>query len=280
MTESLKTYQRRVEQALDRCLTKPHVPQDLQAAMRYSVFNGGKRIRPSLVYLATTALGQPLDLADSSACAIELIHSYSLIHDDLPAMDDDDLRRGKPTCHIQFGEATAVLAGDALQALAFEVLAEDQVLPPGIRIDLVRAIATAAGGSGMVGGQAIDLACEQLDIDAVTLENMHRRKTGDLISCSVVCGALIADADLQIRNALTEFGYAIGLAFQIKDDILDETGDTLVIGKQVGSDRERQKSTFVSVHGLSGAQAQLEALRLTCAGWPILSPVAIVSRRC
>jgi len=262
MSDALRQYRARIDQKLDRFLTRTDFPPQLLEAMRYAVFNGGKRIRPTLVYLATEALGKPLSQADSTACAVEFIHAYSLIHDDLPAMDDDDLRRGKPTCHIQFNEATAILAGDALQALAFETIAADETIPVHIRLALIQHFAAAAGGSGMVGGQAIDLASEQIEIDAKTLEHMHRRKTGDLIAASVVAGALLANAAPDITRALADFGYALGLAFQIKDDILDEIGNTEVIGKRAGSDASLRKSTFVSVHGLNEATAQLDDQRL------------------
>lgn len=261
MTDALSVFQARIDEQLGRRLTTLDAPDRLREAMRYAVVNGGKRLRPGLVYLATQALGKPLELADSSACAIEMIHAYSLIHDDLPAMDNDTLRRGLPTCHIKFGEATAILAGDALQALAFETIAGDEKLDPAIRVELIRNIAVAAGASGMVGGQVIDMESEMHQIDSETLTRMHRCKTGDLISISVACGAIIARADQETRLALQQFGHALGLAFQVRDDILDEVGETGVIGKLTGSDRARHKSTFVSLHGLNSATAQLDDLR-------------------
>lgn len=262
MTEELRDFQQRITDQLDICLTLPQAPAQLVAAMRYAVFNGGKRIRPGLVYLAGQALGSTRESSDKSACAIELIHCYSLIHDDLPSMDDDDLRRGQPTVHIQFDEATAILAGDGLQALAFELVATDQHLNADTRLDIIRILSHAAGPSGMVGGQSIDLAAESRQISASELENMHRRKTGDLIAACLQVAARIKGADELTQNALVTYGYSLGLAFQIRDDILDHTGDTATLGKPSGSDLSNHKSTFVSLHGLAGARDQLELLRL------------------
>jgi geranylgeranyl diphosphate synthase type II len=262
MTEELRSFQQRITDQLDICLTLPQAPAQLVAAMRYAVFNGGKRIRPGLVYLAGQALGSTVENSDKSACAIELIHCYSLIHDDLPSMDDDDLRRGQPTVHIQFDEATAILAGDGLQALAFELVAKDQHLDADTRLDIIRILSHAAGPSGMVGGQSIDLAAESRQISAAELENMHRRKTGDLIAACLQVAACIKGADELTQNALVTYGYSLGLAFQIRDDILDHTGDTATLGKPSGSDLSNHKSTFVSLHGLAGARDQLELLRL------------------
>lgn len=261
MNDVLSGCRTRIDEHLDRYLTLPEAPPRLTAAMRYAVFNGGKRIRPTLVYLATEALGGELDVADSAASAVEMIHAYSLIHDDLPSMDDDALRRGRPTCHIEFGEATAILAGDALQTLAFETVAADEQLATDTRVRLVRELARASGALGMVAGQMVDLESENVDIDGDTLEAMHRRKTGDLISTSVGFGATLTGAGDAPAAALQAFGYALGLAFQVRDDILDETGDTQKLGKQAGADRSRRKSTFVSLHGLNSAQAQLDDLR-------------------
>jgi geranylgeranyl diphosphate synthase type II len=262
MIEVLADYQRRVEEHLDACLDSASIPSRLLEAMRYAVFNGGKRIRPALVYMAAEALGAALSRADSTACAIEMIHAYSLIHDDLPSMDDDDLRRGQPTCHIKFDEATAILAGDALHSLAFEIVARDPALAAGTRVELIGRISAAAGPTGMVGGQVIDLQSENRTVDDATLEHMHRSKTGALLSASVVCGGIIADAPPVLADALARYGYALGLAFQVRDDILDEIGDTEVIGKRTGADHARRKTTFVSVHGLDSAGARLDELRL------------------
>jgi len=238
----------------------------LLEAMRYAIFNGGKRVRPALVYLAAEALGADLARADSTACAVEMIHAYSLIHDDLPSMDDDDLRRGQPTCHIKFDEATAILAGDALHSLAFEIVARDPALAAETRVELIGRISAAAGPTGMVGGQVIDLQSENRTVDDATLEHMHRSKTGALLSASVVCGGIIADAPPALADALARYGYALGLAFQVRDDILDEIGDTEVIGKRAGADQARRKTTFVSVHGLNSASARLDDLRLEAIG--------------
>lgn len=262
----LSPYRSRIDTELTRHLTLGDTPATLAEAMRYAVFNGGKRIRPCLVYLATEALGADLALADRTACAVEYIHAYSLVHDDLPAMDDDELRRGKPTCHIKFGEAAAILAGDALQGLAYELVAGDEALTPHARLAIITALSKATGASGMVGGQMIDLESENVAIDAQTLRSMHHAKTGDLISASVSAGGLIAGASEPETNALREYGYALGLAFQVRDDILDETGDTDVMGKQAGADKARRKSTFVSLHGLNSAHAQLDDLRQAAIG--------------
>ena len=258
-------YQQRTEQVLDRylTLTDPGTPRLLQA-MRYSVLGGGKRFRPILVYCAGEALGAPLSALDAPAAAVELIHAYSLIHDDLPAMDDDDLRRGQPTCHKAFDEGTAILAGDALQALAFAVLAEDT--SPGIsaqsRLLSLRQLAQGIGTAGMAGGQAIDLAAVGRHLSLTELEQMHRRKTGALITTSVLLGAYAANIPPgEQLTALRTYGDELGLAFQIQDDILDVTGDVAAIGKQPGADAARAKPTYPSLLGLSQAQALAVAAR-------------------
>ena len=263
MPELLAAHQQRVVAQLENCLLAGDIPETLLAAMRYAVFNGGKRIRPSLVYLAAGVLGSPVQQADMTACAIEMIHCYSLIHDDLPCMDDDDLRRGKPTVHIQFDEATAILAGDALLAYAFELIAADQSLPVATRLEIVGIFARAAGPRGMVGGQALDLAAEEQQISRAALEHMHRRKTGDLICACLQAAARINGADQATEAALVSYGYALGLAFQVRDDILDHIGDTATLGKPSGSDQANAKSTFISTHGLAAASAQLAELRQT-----------------
>lgn len=247
------------------------IPPRLSEAMRYAVLGGGKRVRPCLVYLAAEASGASLDAADSTACAVELIHAYSLVHDDLPAMDDDDLRRGQPTCHIRFDEATAILVGDALQARAFELIARDAELDASQRIEIIGYLAAAAGGAGMVGGQIIDLASENTDVDAETLIDMHQRKTGALIAASAVCGAICGGADGSLRDAMEHFGKALGLAFQVRDDILDETGETEKLGKTAGADVARRKSTFVSTLGLERSGAELD--RLTATAKAALAPL-------
>ena len=257
----LSTYRSRVESRLESYVAINGVPPRLAEAMQYSLMNGGKRIRPALVYLAAEAVGTSLDKADATACAVEMIHTYSLIHDDLPSMDNDDLRRGKPTCHIKFDEATAILAGDALQATAFSAIAGDEHLDVPVRLRLIARLATAIGPAGMVGGQMSDLESENSLISEAALVQMHRAKTGALISASVVMGAMIGDAPETVIHALERYGYGLGLAFQVKDDLLDATGDTAVIGKRTGADADRQKTTFVSVHGLASATSQMETLR-------------------
>jgi geranylgeranyl pyrophosphate synthase len=235
--------------------------QRLFEAMHYSLLIGGKRVRPTLVYAAASAVSPQAEKAtlDSIACAVEFIHTYSLIHDDLPAMDDDDLRRGSPTCHRQFDEATAILAGDALQTRAFELLTELD-LAADIRIQLVATLAGASGARGMVGGQAIDLGAVQRRIGLDQLETMHRLKTGALIRAAVRMGALAANADSAQRDALDRYAAAIGLAFQVQDDILDITSDTETLGKQQGADLARDKPTYPALFGLDGARAKARAL--------------------
>ncbi|RMG58558.1 MAG: geranyl transferase [Gammaproteobacteria bacterium] len=256
--------QQRIEEVLDQWLPPAdHNPGRLHESMRYSVLGGGKRVRPLLVYAAAEATGARPERVDGCAAAVELVHVYSLIHDDLPAMDDDDLRRGKPTNHKAFDEATAILAGDALQALAFHILAVDPQLPESAatRIEMIRILAEAAGSRGMAGGQAIDLAATGRSLTLPELEEMHVRKTGALIHASVLMGALggaeRGDARLQ---ALHRFAHDIGLAFQIQDDILDETGDTEQLGKQAGADRALNKPTYPAVIGLDASREEVELL--------------------
>jgi geranylgeranyl pyrophosphate synthase len=259
----MESYRARIEQVLDRCLALPDAGTPrLREAMRYSTLGGGKRLRPALVYLTGESLGAPLHELDAPAAAVELIHVYSLVHDDLPAMDDDDLRRGRPTCHRAYDEATAILVGDALQALAFSVLAEDTHAGAATRLAMIRTLAQAAGTAGMAGGQAVDLAAvgQRLSVNAV--ENMHRRKTGALIKGSVLLGAVGAGiqsgTDFQ---ALELFGDEIGLAFQIQDDILDVEGDAAVLGKQTGADAALSKPTYPSTVGLPAARERARDLR-------------------
>jgi len=260
----LADYRARVEQCLETNLPpEDRRPERLHAAMRYAVLGAGKRVRPLLVYLTGEALGAPVERLDAPAAAVELIHAYSLVHDDLPAMDDDDLRRGRPTCHRAFGEATAILAGDALQVLAFELLATDQhmVADSPQRMAIVRELATASGTSGMAGGQAIDLWAQGREMDVETLEVMHALKTGSLIRASVLMGAWSADDPRpESLEALTEFGTAIGLAFQIQDDILDVEGDTDTLGKTAGADLARHKPTYPSVAGMAEAKRRAAEL--------------------
>ena len=261
MIDSFQSYKTRVETLLDKHLGSVNAPRKLIDAMRYGVFNGGKRIRPILCYLTTEALGQTLEQADDIAAAIELIHCYSLIHDDLPAMDDDALRRGKPTLHIEYDEATAILAGDALQTLAFEIIASGNLLDAEIKLELIQLLSRRSGASGMVAGQMMDIEAENNKISKSELMEMHNRKTGDLISCSIKAGAIIGRAKPEEEEGLQAFGYALGLAFQVRDDILDETGDTHIMGKLQGSDLGKDKSTFVSIYGLDGAKEHLTQLQ-------------------
>ena len=263
MTDSLRPYRERIERQLRSFLDRSSIPARLQSAMLYGVFNGGKRIRPTLTYMTMEALGQPLQKADSAASAIELIHCYSLIHDDLPAMDDDDLRRGQATVHIKYDEATAILAGDALQTLAFELLSLDPENDAETKLALIKLITQAAGPAGMVAGQMIDLTSESKPISNQELVKMHQRKTGDLISASVMAAAVIAQANAATTAGLQCFSQNLGLAFQVRDDILDETGETAIMGKLKGADANRQKSTFTSMHGLKAAANYLDQLTET-----------------
>jgi geranylgeranyl pyrophosphate synthase len=257
--------QARIEGVLDRALALPDPGTErLREAMRYSVLGAGKRLRPTLVYLTGESLGAPLESLDAPAAAVELIHVYSLVHDDLPAMDDDDLRRGRPTCHKAYDEGTAVLVGDALQALAFSVLANEP-LPDSsaqVRLQMIRVLARAIGTGGMAGGQAIDLAAVGQVLSVAGIEDMHRRKTGALIECSVLLGALAAGvaAGPQLAS-LERFGAEIGLAFQIQDDILDVEGDATLLGKSTGADAAHAKPTYPSTTGLAAAKRRADELR-------------------
>ena len=258
LSKVIDQLQKRSNDQLVLCLDQTKAPEKLSAAMRYSVVDGGKRIRPILVYLTAEALGADLSLADKPAVALELIHAYSLVHDDLPAMDNDDFRRGKPSCHKQFDEATAILAGDALQTLAFQVIADAYELSATIRIALIPELAKAIGAEGMVSGQALDLSHENNDVDLEELKHMHELKTGALITSSIRFGGLVAKADKTKLALITDFGNALGLAFQIRDDILDATGNESDIGKPTGSDEERRKSTYVTALGLKEAHVRLK----------------------
>jgi farnesyl diphosphate synthase len=257
--------QARSEQVLDKYLSLPDPGTlRLREAMRYSVLGGGKRLRPMLVYLTGESLGAPLEQLDAPAAAVELIHVYSLVHDDLPAMDDDDLRRGRPTCHRAYDEATAILVGDALQAHAFAVLANDSMghIPPAARLAMIRILARATGTGGMAGGQALDLAAVGQNLTVEAVENMHRRKTGALIQGSVLLGALAAGlAEGPHFEALQHFGAEIGLAFQIQDDILDVEGNPALLGKATGADAAHRKPTYPSTVGLSASRSRASDLR-------------------
>lgn len=260
-TQFVLSCRQRIDLALNTYLPEDDDPTKLRAAMRYSLFNGGKRVRPTLAYSTALAVNPDINLAviDPIAGALECLHSYSLVHDDLPAMDDDDLRRGKPTCHIAFNEATAILAGDGLQTLAFELLLHTD-LPADIQVLLIGQLAKASGAQGMVLGQAIDLAAVDKQLDLIQLENMHRHKTGALIRASVAMGALAAGANKDQLDALDDYAAAIGLAFQVQDDILDVTADTVTLGKQQGADIARNKPTYVSLLGLDTARGKAAEL--------------------
>ena len=258
---TLKAAQERVERALAAHLALAVEPPAarLLEAMRYASLNGGKRIRACLIYAAGEAVGAEAAALDDAACAVELIHSYSLIHDDLPCMDDDDLRRGKPTCHRAFDEATALLAGDALQALAFEILSGGDAP---FRLAMLRLLARAIGVHGMAGGQAMDLAAVGRLLSPAELEDMHRRKTGALIHAAVMLGAYATPTPPgpDILGALQQYGLAVGLAFQIIDDVLDEEGETETLGKIPGADRARGKPTYPSVLGIDAAKTRAREL--------------------
>lgn len=259
---SLATFSQQYRQRIDGLLAQqidalPDLSPRLKEAMRYALVLGGKRVRPFLVYATGTMLGAELTLLDQPAAAIECVHAYSLIHDDLPAMDNDDLRRGHPTVHKAFDEATAILAGDALQTLAFSILTQhpfpETLLPR--QLDMVQLLAKAAGYQGMCGGQALDLAAEGQRVGLTELETIHLHKTGALIECAVQMGAWCAPAcNNEIKDALHQYARAIGLAFQVQDDILDVTADTETLGKPQGSDQIRDKSTYPALMGLEAAR--------------------------
>ncbi|MBG0759614.1 geranyl transferase [Vibrio cidicii] len=257
MVDVLTSYQKRNNEQLNHWLDGlPHQNQALIQAMRYGLVLGGKRARPFLVYITGEMLGCTPQELDTPACAIECIHAYSLIHDDLPAMDDDELRRGQPTCHIKFDEATAILTGDALQTLAFSILAEGTLSAQGEsqRVRMVQALAKASGAQGMCVGQALDLAAENRLVSLEELEEIHRNKTGALMRCAVRLGALAAgEKGREILPQLDQYAAAVGLAFQVQDDILDIISDTETLGKPQGSDQELNKSTYPALLGLDGA---------------------------
>jgi geranylgeranyl diphosphate synthase type II len=258
MNETLKQYNEQVNQQLETSLPSPQGPAErLFSAMRYSVFNGGKRIRPLLCFAAAEAIDKTTQATSVVAASIEMIHAYSLIHDDLPAMDNDNLRRGAPTCHIQYDEATAILAGDALQALAFETLARIDGVSADNTVELLRLLSTLGGCSGMATGQAIDLAGTGNALSLEELKFMHAHKTGALIEASVLMGAVATgQADRKQLAALSDFAQSIGLAFQIQDDILDVESSTLQLGKRQGSDLANRKSTYTSLLGIVEAKQQ------------------------
>jgi geranylgeranyl pyrophosphate synthase len=255
--ERLDHYRRRVDSKLADVLRADHeVPERLLDAMRYSVLGGGKRVRPLLVYASGELVGAAEEALDTVAAAVELIHAYSLVHDDLPAMDDDDLRRGRPTTHRQFDEATAILAGDALQALAFEVLAADRALAarPQAQVKILAWLARAAGPAGMVGGQTLDMEAEGRRIDEGSLERIHRGKTGALIRASIMMPSELGNLSSDQCASLDVFARDIGLVFQIRDDLLEVEQDTATLGKHAGSDSGNDKSTYPSTLGVDGAR--------------------------
>lgn len=266
----LSHYQERVNQALQSYLQHfaKHHNHDLSdsdatnlfPAIEYATLNQGKRLRPALIYAVADALAVPLHQVDSAACAIELIHSYSLVHDDLPAMDNDDLRRGQPTCHIQFDEATAILVGDAQQTLAFQILSEDKNLPAQQIIEMIRLLTLASGPLGMIGGQVLDIQSEGQTISLPALKTLHSLKTGALIQCALLMGAVASTNYIQVKPGLVKLGELIGLAFQVQDDILDIEGDTQVLGKPQGSDIELEKSTYPKLLGLTEAKSYRDEL--------------------
>lgn len=294
--DPMQTYRGRIDASLAALFDSEllaGVDQRLRAAMRYSLLAGGKRLRPILLHAAADALGGSLVGAadtDRVACAIECIHTYSLIHDDLPAMDDDDLRRGLPTCHRAFDEATAILAGDALQALAFELLGTLESTASSLALALCSTLARASGGRGMVGGQAIDMAYVGRSVDAQSLEHMHALKTGALIGAALHMGALLAGAGEATLAAIDVYARNLGLAFQVQDDILDACGDTLTLGKTSGADAARTKPTYVSLLGEEEARRfagelcanALEALHPLGARGTPLTAIArfVVERNC
>ncbi len=258
--QRLLVWAERVEKALDAALPLPDAePARLHQAMRYSTLNGGKRVRPALIYATGELLGIAPTELDASAAAIEMIHVYSLVHDDLPAMDDDEFRRGRLTCHRQYDEATAILAGDALQVLAFQTLAEG----PGSaeqKLAMIQILARASGTAGMAGGQAVDLAAAGRVLTLIELEEMHKAKTGALLQASVLLPAAKAEVDASLRGCLARFGQALGLAFQIVDDLLDIEGDPALLGKATGMDQARGKPTYPAIVGVPAARLKAQEL--------------------
>jgi len=259
---ALQTQAKAVEEILDDLLPEPEGPEaQVVKAMRYSALGGGKRVRPFLVMVSSRLFNVAQDSALRVAAALEMVHCYSLVHDDLPAMDDDDLRRGLPTCHIEFDEATAILAGDALLTRAFEILSEEETHPsPGVRCELVSELAKASGMNGMVGGQMIDLMAEKRDLDIPEITRLQRLKTGALIVFACKAGAILGKAEEVKRQALRKYGHDLGLAFQIADDLLDVEASEEETGKKVGKDAERGKATFVSLLGVERAREQAHIL--------------------
>lgn len=261
MLERLHTFQQRINQVLEAAIAERRdtMPERLFDAINYSVLDAGKRLRPALTYAVGEALGTPLSLLDAPAAAVELIHCYSLVHDDLPAMDDDDLRRGKPTTHIAFDEATAILVGDALQAMAFDLLSQANELTCAQRLEMIRVLSRAAGANGMVAGQMRDMMAEQSSLSIDELRRLHQQKTGALIETAVSFGGLASThATESTLHALERYGAHLGLSFQIQDDVLDVTQSAEHLGKPQGSDERNEKSTFVSLLGLEAAKQEAQ----------------------
>lgn len=254
----IEEHKLRLEKIFPEVIETFNCSKSLKEAMLYSLLAGGKRIRPALLYAVLDSYEEDKRKGDSSAAALEMIHTYSLIHDDLPAMDDDDLRRGKPTNHKVYGEAAAILAGDALLTHSFYLIAADPMLSAEGKIEIIQLLSQAAGANGMVGGQTADMEAEGTLIDVENLEEIHEHKTGDLLAVALQIGAVIAGASKQDQSHLHQFGKHIGLSFQIKDDVLDVEGDQSLLGKPVGSDESNNKNTYVSLLGLDGAKKRLE----------------------
>jgi geranylgeranyl pyrophosphate synthase len=264
---------RLVDASLDALLPAAEAsPQTVHQAIRWSVFAGGKRFRPALLLASGRTFGAPVDALLNTACALEMIHTYSLIHDDLPSMDDDDLRRGRPTCHVKYGEANAILAGDALQALAFHTIADDQRLEAPTRVSLVGELSRAAGTPhGMVAGQALDIEGEKRNVTGEELEEIHRLKTAALIICAVRCGAIIASASEKELDVVTRYAQNLGLLFQITDDLLDVTATEKELGKTPGKDARSEKATYPALYGLEDARsAAINAHTEACAALELL----------
>ena len=260
--EFLTSCRKLIDSELDYLIPKEsEEPQRVHEAIRWSLFAGGKRFRPALLLAAGHTFGARQDRLIRSACALEMIHTYSLIHDDLPAMDDDDLRRGRATCHVKFDDATAILAGDALQALAFQTIADDEQLDAGLRVKLISEVSRAAGTpEGMVAGQALDLGAESRQVTRAELERIHRLKTGALIRAAARCGAMIAEAGVTELAAITEYATSLGLLFQITDDLLDVTATAEDLGKTPGKDARASKATYPAVYGIEATRTQLAAV--------------------
>jgi geranylgeranyl diphosphate synthase, type II len=251
-----------IDEQLDRLLPRESLkPSTVHSAIRWSIFAGGKRFRPILLLATGETFGAQTEILLSTACALEMIHTYSLIHDDLPSMDDDDLRRGRPTCHVRFDEATAILAGDALQTLAFETIAGEERLPAMVRVDLIKELTQAAGTpDGMVAGQAEDLDAESRKITGAELEQIHRLKTAALIIAAARCGALIAGASEAELKFITDYAAHLGLLFQITDDVLDVTATAEILGKTPGKDARARKATYPSLYGLKAARERADLI--------------------